>query len=301
MTKIPVVIENFPVWLMMACSAHWRRNFRRGRRFHCQSGGERDWSKHSIGAAWLRRLAAAIAISLPVMGIGRAFALVGESRSDAQDRPHVLMILWSANGSAGFCTGVVITRDVALTAAHCAPPGAQLRFFWRNAEGRPAFAEIAAVARHPLYRADAPRVRRKSVDLALARAAAPFPKDFKPVELASGKRPLSRGESFKAVGFGETHEGIGASSGRLREATLIASGPMSHILLWLTDPARLNAGGCMGDSGGPVFRRDDSRLVAIIVWASGKGRARCGALTQAALIAPERKWLDAVLRRWGEE
>jgi len=39
--------------------------------------------------------------------------------------------------------------------------------------------------------------------------------------------------------------------------------------------------------------------VAITSWSAGEGKSHCGKLTQAALIAPQRAWIERVLRGWG--
>ena len=54
-----------------------------------------------------------------------------------------------------------------------------------------------------------------------------------------------------------------------------------------------------GDSGGPIVSADDGKVLAITAWSAGAGHgSRCGALTQGALVAPQRAWIDAVLNRW---
>ena len=35
-----------------------------------------------------------------------------------------------------------------------------------------------------------------------------------------------------------------------------------------------------------------------MVWSSGTGASRCGSLTQAVWLGPERTWIDATLARW---
>jgi hypothetical protein len=43
----------------------------------------------------------------------------------------------------------------------------------------------------------------------------------------------------------------------------------------------------------------DGAVVAVIAFAEGAGKARCGKLTQGVRIAPQRAFIDATLARWG--
>ena len=66
-----------------------------------------------------------------------------------------------------------------------------------------------------------------------------------------------------------------------------------------TSAGKAGSGACSGDSGGPIFGADSS-VVALTVWAEGAGKAGCGALTQGLLIAPQRGWIDGVMKSWGQ-
>ena len=223
-------------------------------------------------------------------------ALVGESAKGGVMEPHVLMVLTSRPAGAGFCTGVVISKDVILTAAHCVASLAQTRVLIKQGEAM-TFIEPGAVAIHPDYRAQAPRTRERSIDLALIKTARQLPDGLKPVAL--DERAPQPGARYGVAGFGVTKEGVGNSGGVLRSGELRAREPMSKILLWAEDPRGKGFGVCEGDSGGPVFTLDTSALVAITSWSAGDGKTRCGQLTQAALIAPQRGWIAGVLRGWG--
>jgi hypothetical protein len=107
------------------------------------------------------------------------------------------------------------------------------------------------------------------------------------------------GERFRLAGFGVAAEGDERSAGTLRQAIIAARAPLSSILLWAGDPENRGVGACVGDSGGPVFASDAPRVVAITVWATGAGKRHCGALTQAALLAPQEGWIAGVLAQWG--
>jgi secreted trypsin-like serine protease len=238
-------------------------------------------------------------LTLLVFGTsGSAPALVGASAPGDALASGVVMVLNRWAGGAGFCSGIVVTQNVVLTAAHCLAAPNDMRVHFRDATGRPVLMEVAGSAVHPLYRADAPKTRERSIDLALLRTALPLPASFRAVTLDSGTA-IAVGSRFRVAGFGVTREGAGASAGELRVGLLEARAPLSPILLWADDPAHAGAGACEGDSGGPVFAATSDIVIAVVDWATGARRRQCGDLTQAALVAPQRGWIESVLRNWG--
>ena len=210
----------------------------------------------------------------------------------------MVMVLNRAGKAAGFCSGVVLARRAVLTAAHCVPGGGDFRVHYRDDAGKPVLLPIAEVVRHPGYRADAVRSRQKSVDLALIRLPDDLPAGFRAADLGtiSGAR---LGTPFRVAGYGVGQEGEGASSGQLRVGAIELQSPPSNLLLWARDPGGRGTGACEGDSGGPVLAATDDSVVALTLWAAGKGPRRCGALTQALWLGPHRDWIDGVLRNWG--
>lgn len=228
-----------------------------------------------------------------------AAAVVGSSVDGAALAPYVVMVLNRAGATAGFCSGIVLTREVVLTAAHCVPSGAALRIHFRDDTGAPVLLPVASVVSNPGYRADAVRSRQRSIDLALIRLRTPLPERFRPATLVGTDIPAGVGTSYRVAGFGVTREGDGASSGHLRIGTLEAREPLSQVLLWAHDPAGRGTGACTGDSGGPVFEAATDAVAALTLWSAGDGTERCGALTQALWLAPQRAWITDVLGRWG--
>ena len=228
--------------------------------------------------------------------VSPAEALVGVSEEGGAMAPHVLMVLASRPGASGFCTGAVIAQDVILTAAHCVAAPRNTRIMIPM-DGALTFVTPDAVAIHPEYRPKAPQTRERSIDLALLKLAAPLPEALKPAAI-DGRAPQT-GARYGVAGYGVTREGAGESAGVLRWGELMARAPLSKILLWAEDPRGRGFGVCEGDSGGPIFALDTSALLAITSWSAGDGKTRCGQLTQAALIAPQRGWITGVLRGWG--
>ena len=221
--------------------------------------------------------------------MGPAQALVGPSQDPADAAPYTVMLLKRAGNASGFCTSVVLTREILLTAGHCVSGASDLAAY---VGGDPIPVSNAAV--HPEYRADAIKTRHRSIDLALVRLSRPLPPNFMPIRL-SARGKLAVGNTFYIAGFGLAREGDERSAGALRAGTIAARAPLSTILLWAEDPTKRGFGACTGDSGGPIFSSDASELVAITVWSRGVNGRECGDLTQGILVAPQRRWINSTL------
>ena len=241
------------------------------------------------------KIAAMLVMAACITG-GPALALVGASEEAGPMASHALMVLNRSGAGGSYCSAVVIAQDAILTAAHCVTTPQNMRIYFKSSEAQ-VFLEIAATAIHPQYRAKAMRTRERSIDLALIRTKDALPPTFQPVALDDRTPRID--DALGISGFGLTREGRGESGGHLRWGKVKTRAPLSKILLWAQDPAGKGFGACEGDSGGPVFALDTSALVAITSWSAGEGKSHCGKLTQAALIAPQRAWMDGVLRGWG--
>ena len=119
----------------------------------------------------LRSLILLLGTLVLVSGPLPARAVVGASANGDAHAGHVVMVLQRKGSVAGFCSGVVIGPTAVLTAAHCVPPGADVRIHYRDAEGAPVLLPVAGISRHPGYRADAIAKREKSIDLAVITTA----------------------------------------------------------------------------------------------------------------------------------
>jgi S1-C subfamily serine protease len=236
-----------------------------------------------LAAAWV----AIVSLILP-HGAG---AIVGKSANGAKWQNHVVMVLSRSGSRAGFCSGVVLTRTIILTAAHCVANARDTRVYL---PGQPLLPS-SRIGKHPDFHADAPRTRSRSIDLALVEIAEPLPAEFAAPSFAGAQR-YEVGTAFEIAGFGLSREDDAKTSGALRVGHVALRAPLSSVLLWLDDPQH-ETGACTGDSGGPVFT-EDGKLAAIIAFAEGSGSRQCGKLTQAVLIAPQRAWIEGVIQSW---
>jgi hypothetical protein len=234
--------------------------------------------------------AACVAVVSLILPHG-AGAIVGKSANGAKWQNHIAMVLSRSGGRAGFCSGVVLTRTIVLTAAHCVANASDTRVYL---PGQPLL-PLSRIAKHPDFQADAPRTRSRSIDLALVEITEPLPAEFAAPAFAGAQR-YEVGTAFEIAGFGVSREDDAKTSGALRAGQVILRAPLSSVLLWLDDP-HYETGACTGDSGGPVFT-SDGKVAAIIAFAEGSGNRHCGKLTQAVLIAPHREWISNVVQSW---
>ena len=204
---------------------------------------------------------------------------------------HTVMVL---DDHGHVCTGAVITQTSILTAAHCVAAAGAWRVHWRGPDNAVMLLEPKAIRIHPGYDANAVKTRSRSIDLAVITLGEPLPPSFEPISL-SDAASVKPGDTITVAGYGLTDEKNRKSLGKLNRADLAVVEPNGHstILVWLSDPASNGMGGCHGDSGGPMLFQ--GALIAITSWTTGEGKRDCGALTQGALIAPQRDWIKKAI------
>jgi len=202
------------------------------------------------------------------------------------------MVLTS-NG--GVCSAVILTRNVILTAAHCASGAEQYRIHYRDSTGEPVMLEPEGKTVHPGYVATAVKNRKQSIDLALFKLKQPLPSQFSVATLSS-IRP-GAGSKITIGGFGVTQNDNGRSSGIFRTADLSVTEPYGpgRFLIWADGEEQ--SGACNGDSGGPIAVNNS--VFAITAWAVGSSQSPCGKTTQGILLGPQRQWIDKTLQSWG--
>ena len=225
---------------------------------------------------------------------GPALAVIG-GREAPEAAASSVMVL-SSNG--GVCTGIVVARDVVLTAAHCVAARAEHRVHFRDEAGAPVLVELAGRAAHPGYDAGAVAGRRRSIDLALLRTASLLPPRFVVAPLSSAM-PRA-GETLALSGYGAARAGDARSAGTFRTVVLPVVEPygQSRILVWLESSGLKTApkaGACQGDSGGPIGPEGGSSVLAVSAWIGGA----CGGVSQGVLLGPQRDWIDRTLAGWG--
>ena len=107
---------------------------------------------------FFRSLALLAALAAP---LASARALIG-AQPDGRFADRVAMVLIRGRGKAGFCSALVLSPRVLLTAAHCLRPLRDMAVYYRDAGGAPPSAIAAAAKRGPSGRAV--RMRARSID-----------------------------------------------------------------------------------------------------------------------------------------
>jgi secreted trypsin-like serine protease len=236
-------------------------------------------------------LAACVVPALAMVGgaapagddIGRSLVMIIGARADI------------ASSRTNVCSGAALARDLVLTAAHCVAPAATYNVF--TAKNAPALA-IKTIQAHPRFDAQSYALNRATADVALVKLAAALPERFVPVPLDHAAASVVVGDRFVIAGFGVTAAGSDNGIGLARAAALVATGQPGTLQMRLFDPAtkgeRPGLGACTGDSGGPVLRDVDGRLmvIGVVSWSTGpKLSEGCGGLTGATPLVRYRDWI----------
>jgi hypothetical protein len=240
----------------------------------------------------VRSLAVLAALAAP---LAPARALVGAA-PDGRFADRVAMVLIRGGDNAGFCSALVLSPRILITAAHCLRPLSDMAVHYRDDAGAAVIIPIDRAIAHPLYRADAIHARVESIDLALIRSARPLDPRFVAAAIGASESPAI-GSPAIVTGYGAAREGDWSSGGILRSVTLAVREPASTVLIWAADPAGREAGACNGDSGAPIWSADGSTAIAIVAWAQASHGRGCGGLTQGPLLAPLKGWIEETERK----
>jgi secreted trypsin-like serine protease len=233
-----------------------------------------------------------------------AFAIVGgAATADKSVAQHVALIVGSRGTS---CTGVVIARNLVLTAAHCALPGADYKVVEFDAARHPTLRDVSQVMAHPQFDLSVLLGHRATADVALLRLAAPLPAAFVPAPLAMQRPPVAVGDRFLVAGYGVAVRGDGRTGGTIRVADLVATGQPGTLQIRLVDAAtngaRAGVSACTGDSGAPVFEATEGALavVGIVSWSTGPALSDgCGGLTGVTPLVRYRDWIVEAAAKMG--
>jgi hypothetical protein len=240
----------------------------------------------------LRLLALVAALAPPTVP---ARALVG-AVPDGRFADRVAMVLTRGGDRAGFCSALVLSPRILLTAAHCLRRVSDMAVHYRDPTGAAVIIPVDAALAHPGYRADAVQARVESIDVALIRAARPLDPRFAAAAIGDGEPPPIGARAIVS-GYGAAREGDWSSGGVLRSVTLAVREPASTVLIWAADPGGREAGACNGDSGAPIWSADGSTAIAIVAWAQAPHGRGCGGLTQGPLLAPLKGWIEETEHR----
>ncbi len=207
---------------------------------------------------YLRACAGAVALSLlacgstPAESLGQVGQSITSGTADDVDTSAVFII--AKKGSAtGYCSGVVVSPHVVLTAAHCAAEDYQYAIFLgadHNDPAATALAEnfVAVAEHHPHPEWDTALGDVNDVGVLIT--STPIPRAAVPLD----RRPMVAsdvGREIRIVGYGQIRGDDKRIGRRTMGVTTIAA----------FDEGSLELAGspniCLFDSGGPTFLRQD--------------------------------------------
>lgn len=247
-----------------------------------------------------------LAVCLALVPSLPAHALSGGSPAPAGDRlTRATVFITSltptgrSRASVANCTGVLIERNLVLTAGHCLAdlggPSVVVAQFFNGANQIAETVQVAAGAMHPDFagRGDAenPKPELLGSDLAILRLARPAPRGRTPIAIA--RNPLKAAKTRSVLAGAGLHTPSDEnSSGQLRmarvSAEVVTDGPTA-VALGVSGGAV-----CRGDSGGPVIGAGGLWGVVIAIV---RRRNLCNSTIFMAVLDPNSKGFRNMLNR----
>jgi hypothetical protein len=215
-----------------------------------------------------------------------ASALVGDAPTAEWTirRPAVMV-----HGARSRCSGVVITQDLVLSAAHCVVISERYNIFGHIGATPIRLADVTAIVPHPQFNRE---VKPGIADLSLLKLSKPLPSEFAPAFF--DVRPVAVGDRMIVVGYGIAAGKDKKSFGTPRMATLTVL-DRTATLLMLRDQTSNSIGSCFGDSGGPAFSiRGGVPALAGVVSAGD-----CDSVSIVIPSSPYRDWITETARKLG--
>ncbi|GLK69345.1 trypsin-like serine protease [Hansschlegelia plantiphila] len=247
-----------------------------------------------------------LAVCLSVILASPSVALSGGSPARASDRlARATVFITSLTPSGrnraqvGNCTGVLIDRDLVLTAGHCLSdlggPSLVVAQFFDRSNRVVGAVQVAAGALHPDYAgrasADDPKPELLGADLAILKLAQPAPADRQPIAIAT--RPMEAAKARSVLmGAGLHIPADDNSAGELRVARVnaeVVTGGPTAVALGV-------AGGaiCRGDSGGPVV--SSGGLWGVVI-AIVRKKSLCNSTVFMAVLDPTSRGFRTMVAR----
>jgi len=209
-----------------------------------------------------------------------------------------------------FCTGIVVDRDLVVSAAHCFDDDSRIPYV-RVGASRIRVQSIAVHGRYSVSRRTRYDATIESVtsaeeivpprtplnDIALVWLESPLPTTMVPVTFASADAALE-GERVVSAGFGCTSTACTRTSDDLRKVTMhiVKTDSPSNLLVLKSGGRR---GTCFGDSGGPDFIDTPDGVEVLAMVSTGPESCELG-ISVDTLMAPYVAWVGKTAKAMRE-
>jgi len=168
----------------------------------------------------------------------------------------------SPDGKSGaLCTGSLIRKDMAVTAAHClSNQGAKPTLIFGPDLHSPSAPrrEVDAVAINPKWKTHAGKGMDQG-DIALVKFSGGLPKTYKTIPTVSSDKDIKAGSEVTLAGYGISNAQTKTGAGVLRRADVSVLKNRLGKSEMILDQSR-GHGACHGDSGGPAFLRQGGKI-----------------------------------------
>jgi secreted trypsin-like serine protease len=195
----------------------------------------------------------------------------GEVYEDGSDlvTSTVALVALTSNGSLqSFCTGILVSKDLVVTAGHCLQVidgGGHVQVaFGRVLPDDSSDSRLRSIDRYYSYEMTQPRLGDSNSvavenDIAVLKLSELAPYWATPAAILANVAALQSGDNLILAGFGQTSET--SKTSRVLRATELPIKSLAEKKIIFDQTA--GTGSCYGDSGGPAYLRTALGLVAV--------------------------------------